>query len=188
MERSIYSKEARRTAVAPLSRRRSAPPGEGEGTNPQRQILASPLTPHRTVGSAWKPRKTSRGKAGAVAISHGGCGSNLQGRRAMQEKYVQRGPPNKSPAASLGQGEVGRGIQDLTELVRVEHPPQDAPFFLLALSSCDRKPDCLAPGGARKKNKRQLTGFSTHLHLLPLPGILRWSTLPLPRDVSGGDP
>ena len=76
MERSIYSKEARRTAVAPLSRRRSAPPGEGEGTNPQRQILASPLTPHvRTVGSSLEAEahaKRSRGKAEVVA-PHSSC-------------------------------------------------------------------------------------------------------------------
>jgi len=32
--------------------------------------------------------RRGRGKAEAVAISHGSRGSNLQGRRAVQEKYA----------------------------------------------------------------------------------------------------
>ena len=122
------SSEARGGAV-----RRSAPPGEGEGTNRHRQTLASPLTPHvRTVGfnlEAEAHAKRGRGKAEAVAISHEGRSSSLQGRRAMQGKYVQRGPPNKSLSREPRPRGVGKGIQDLTEPVGVEHPPQDAQFL-----------------------------------------------------------
>ena len=113
------SSEARDGAV-----RRSAPPGEGEGTNRRRQTLASPLTPHvRTVGSAWKPTQDEAEARQRPWRSPTGAAERCR------ESTSNGARPNKSPAASLGQGEVGRGIQDLTELVRVEHPPQDAQFL-----------------------------------------------------------
>src|SRR5437667_92757 len=98
--------------------RRSAPAGRGRSGNRPRLALASPLTPHRTVGSAWK---TTQDEAEARETPWrsptGAAVRKSQGRRAMQEKYVQRARPTNHLAASLGQGEVGRGIQDLTELV-----------------------------------------------------------------------
>ena len=135
--------------------RRSAPPGEGGGTNSQRQILASPLTPHVRYPSVrlGSPGKTRPRQDEAVAISHGGPRFEFcRAARAMQEKYVQRGLTQQKHQPCASAKRKSEGIQDLAEPVWMEHQPQDAPFFLLALSSCDRKPDCLAHGGARKKN------------------------------------
>ena len=97
----------------------------------------------------------------------------------MQEKYVQRGLTQQKHQPCASAKRKSEGIQDLAEPVWMEHQPQDAPFFLLALSSCDRKPDCLAHGGARKKNIKTADEIFNPLSTSsPLPGILRWPTLP----------
>jgi len=87
------SSEARGGAV-----RRSTPPGEGEGSNRQRQILASPLTPHRTRRfSLGSPRKTRPRQGRGRGDLPRGCGSNLQGSPGdARESTSNGGRPNKS--------------------------------------------------------------------------------------------
>jgi len=164
--------------------------GRWRSDNRPRLALASPLIPHvRTVGSSLEAHaRRGRGKAEAVAIPTGAA-VRIAGPPGDAGKVRPTARPNKSLSRKPRPRGVGKGIQDLTEPVWVEHPPQEPNFFLLALSSCDRKP---AGGtrGARERTRRQTADeiFNPLSTSSPLPGILRWSTLPSPRDVSVGDP
>ena len=105
--RSPAKREAVRLGDPRRREREKGAIGRGKYSPP----LSHPTVP---VGSAWEAHaRRGRGKAEAVAISHGAAVRICRGRRAMQGKVRPTGAdPTNQPAASLGQvGEINRAAR-----------------------------------------------------------------------------